>query len=233
MNFINTCFKNLVNLLYPAVCAGCGSDMVKDDQLLCLDCVAGMPLTGFYSKEHNPVEKIFWGRLPLVAAASYVYFTKQSVIQTLLHELKYRGNKEVGLYFGRLIGEELKNSKRFDDASALVPLPLHVKKQKKRGYNQAEVISEGISEQLKIPVLRDAVIRKSETGTQTRMNRMKRWENIGGKFEVVKSSAVNGKHVILVDDVITTGATLESCGSELLKTGNVRLSIASLAYTLK
>lgn len=180
----------------------------------------------------NPVEKIFWGRLPLASASSYTYFTKQSVMQRLLHELKYKGRKEIGLYFGRRMGELYRLSSRYNDIDALVPLPLFFKREKKRGYNQASVICEGMSETMGIPVLRDIVIRKKKTSTQTRMNRAERWANIDGKFEVINESRAAGKHLLLVDDVLTTGATLEACGLELLKIKNIRLSVATLAYTL-
>jgi ComF family protein len=179
----------------------------------------------------NPVEKIFWGRLRLMTATSHVYFTKQSVIQNLLHQFKYRGNKEIGLYFGRLMGEALRSSIRYNDLEALIPLPLFYKKEKKRGYNQAAVICDGMSEAMNIPVLKDVIIRRKSTETQTHRSRRERWDNIEGKFELKRDCMIMDKHVMLVDDVITTGATLEACGCELLKAKDVRLSIATLAYT--
>jgi len=233
MNYISTFFNDLLHLLYPHACAGCGSDIISEAQLLCVECSAGLPLTNFFDINANPVEKIFWGRIPVIGAGSLVYFTKQSIMQRLLHLLKYRGNKEVGLYFGRRIAEDIMDSPRFGDIDVIVPLPLHLKKQRSRGYNQAEVISTGLAEKLKLPVVTNAVNRKRRTTTQTHMNRIDRWGNMEGKFELTRPQYLAGKHVLLVDDVITTGATLEACGAEILKAEGCRLSIASVAYTSK
>jgi ComF family protein len=231
MNYTNTFFNSLLHLVYPKLCAGCGSDLVTGDHLICLSCMSGLPETNFFMHAGNPVEKIFWGRLKLEAASSHMYFTKGSVMQNLLHQFKYRGRSEVGIYFGNMIGESFINTERFGKVDALVPLPLHFKKEKKRGYNQAAVICDGIAGKMNVPVLKDVIKRRIKTETQTQMNRMERWDNIEGKFELIKSSMIKNKHLLLVDDVITTGATLEACGAELLKGEGVKLSIASLAYT--
>jgi len=231
MNYTNIFFNSLLHLIYPKCCAGCGSDLISGKHLICLECINELPLTDYFMHAGNPVEKIFWGRLPLVAAGSQVYFTRQSVIRNLLHQFKYRGNKEIGLYFGRMIGETLARAERFADVDGLIPLPLFYKKEKKRGYNQAAVICEGISEVMNVPVWGDVVARRKNTETQTHRSRMERWDNIEGKFELKKDHMIMDKHVLLVDDVITTGATLESCGTEILKAKGVRLSVASLAYT--
>lgn len=231
MNCTNIFFDSVLHLLYPKLCAGCGNDLTSINELICLDCINELPVTNFYKHADNPVEKIFRGRMPIESAAAHVYFTKQSLMQNLLHQFKYRGVKEIGLYFGKMMGECLRLSAAYNDVDALIPLPLFFKKEKKRGYNQAAVICDGMAEIMKLPILKDVVARKNKTETQTHKNRMERWENIEDKFELVKKSMIAGKHILLVDDVITTGATLESCGSEILKGDNVRLSIAALAYT--
>ena len=231
MNCTSICFDGLFRLLYPTLCAGCGSDMVTGDQPICLDCSTGLPLTNFWLHAGNPVEKIFWGRLRIEAAASMLYFTKRSIIQNLLHELKYRGNKEVGRLLGRMMGEKLEQSERFKDVDALVPLPLFYDREKKRGYNQAAVICDAMAEIMNKPVLKNAMMRRTKTDTQTHKSRAERWTNIQGKFELTSHSGISDMHVLLVDDVITTGATLEACGAELLKAKNTRISIATLAYT--
>lgn len=171
------------------------------------------------------------GRVAVENASAYAYFNKQSVMQNLLHQLKYKGKKEIGLYFGRRIGEALGSSGRYKGIDAVVPLPLFFKREKKRGYNQAAMIGEGIAEIMDLPVLNNVVTRKRNTETQTHKTRTERWENIEGKFELINKEEVEGKHVLLVDDVLTTGATLEACGSELLKARELKLSIATLAYT--
>jgi len=192
-------------------------------------CVEAMPETNFEMHASNPVEKKFWGRLTLSQATAQYYFTRESLIQRLMHQFKYKGQKELGKQLGKMMGESLKNSNRFT-IDALIPLPLFPAKEKKRGYNQATVLCEGIAEGLQVPVWKDVVIRSQYTDTQTKKGRIERWQNMEGKFELVKPDAVSNKHVMLVDDVITTGATLEACGAELLKGKDVKLSIGVLCF---
>ncbi|MEO8583950.1 MAG: phosphoribosyltransferase family protein, partial [Flavitalea sp.] len=227
-NIIEQGLRGVLHLLYPDLCAGCGSEEVLRNQLICLDCIANLPLTGFFNHSTNPVEKLFRGRINIESAAAYVYFTKQSSMQHLLHQLKYKGNKEVGLYFGRKMGAAMKSGTIYNDIEALLPLPLYYQREKRRGYNQAAIICEGIAEVTGAQVLYDVVERKVKTETQTQKNRNERWQNIEGKFSLRNKAQVMGKHVMLVDDVLTTGATLEACGAELLKTENLRLSISTL-----
>lgn len=189
-----------------------------------------LPQTDFHLFADNPMEKHFWGRLPVVNGTSQFYYTKESMMQKLMHEFKYRGNKELGLYLGRLLGRSLQES-RFNDIEALVPLPLFPSKEKKRGFNQSQVLCEGITEILSIPVLNDVIVRIADTETQTKKNRVERWQNMEGKFELIDPQAVKGRHVLLIDDVITTGATLEACGRELIKAEGLRLSIATLCFS--
>jgi len=218
---------SFLQLLFPHVCSGCGSDILKAESLLCMRCMDAMPETNFELHPGNPVEKTFWGRLPLVAATAQFYFTKESLVQHLMHQFKYRGNKELGLQLGRIMGEQIRVSGRFP-VDALVPLPLFPAKEKKRGYNQATVLGKGMAESLLIPVLDKVISRPEHTETQTRKGRIERWKNMEGKFILTGQEAIRNKHLLLVDDVITTGATLEACGNELLKGENVRLSVAAL-----
>lgn len=195
-------------------------------------CVAALPETNFELHPHNPVEKTFWGRLPLTNAAAQFYFTKESLMQHLMHQLKYKGNKELGRQLGRIMGEQLKKSGRFT-VDALIPLPLFPVKERKRGYNQATILCEGIAEILQVPILDKAIIRPQHTETQTKKGRIERWKNMEGKFVLTTPAAIRNKHLLLVDDVITTGATLEACGTELLKGENVQLSLASLCVAMR
>lgn len=221
--------SSFLHLLFPHVCVGCGSDIISESNELCLHCTQELPATNFEQHSNNPVEKRFWGRLPLQNATASFYFSKESLMQRLIHQFKYKQNKELGLQLGRLMGDILKKSNRFK-IDALVPLPLFPKKEALRGYNQAEVLCNGIAEILDLPVLNNVITRPRHTETQTRKGRIERWKNIEGKFHLVNPKAIKDKHILLVDDVITTGATLESCGAELLKAENVRLSIACLCY---
>jgi ComF family protein len=218
---------SILHLFFPHVCAGCGSDLLNEESLLCIRCITDLPETNFFAHAGNPIEKMLWGRLPLVDAGAAYYFIKESLMQHLVHQFKYKGNKELGLQLGRLMGKYIQQSGRFN-VDALVPLPLFPEKERRRGYNQATVLCDGIAEVMKIPVLKNAVIRPQHTETQTKKGRVERWRNMEGKFVIQDKKAINNKHVLLIDDVITTGATLEACGVELLKGEDTRLSIATL-----
>lgn len=218
----------LFNLFYPHTCIGCGSDVIEKDNFLCLDCLNDLPRTHFAMHKNNPVEKKFWGRIALASATSELYFVKGSMVQNMIHEFKYRGNKKAGLFLGNMMGNSLLNSNRFP-IDALIPLPLFEKKQKMRGFNQAEILCLGIADVLAKPVIKNNVIRKVFTETQTKKHRIERWKNVEGIFYINNPKELEGKHILLVDDVITTGATIDACGTEILKLENVKLSVASLA----
>lgn len=222
---------SLLHLAFPHVCEGCGTDNLQADHILCLRCLSSLPQTNFHLHPNNPIEKIFWGRIPVVHATAQFYFTKESMMQHLMHQFKYKNNKEIGLYLGKLMGFALAASNRFSFVDALIPLPLHKSKEHKRGYNQAAILCEGIAGVLGKPVLKNIVVRPEQTETQTKKGRVQRWQNMEGKFALNNNTAIEGKHVLLIDDVITTGATLEACGREILKAGNVQLSIATLCFS--
>jgi ComF family protein len=221
----------LLHLAFPHVCEGCGTDNLQSDHLLCLRCLSSLPSTNFHMHPNNPIEKIFWGRIPIVSATSQYYFTKESMMQHLMHQFKYKGNKDVGIYLGKLMGWSMLESNRFSFIDALIPLPLHKSKEHKRGYNQATLLCEGISSIMNKPVLKNAIIRSEKTETQTKKSRIQRWQNMKGKFELANPSSIAGKHVLLVDDVVTTGATLEACGLEIIKAETVQLSVATLCFS--
>jgi ComF family protein len=217
--------------VFPHVCEGCGSDLLEIHNELCLKCLSSLPQTNFHLHPDNPIEKMFWGRLPVIHGTAQYYFTKESLMQRLMHQLKYKGNKEVGIYLGKLMGHALAASNRFTSVDALIPLPLFPAKEKRRGYNQATAICQGIAEVMKKPLLENVIIRTTYTDSQTKKNRVERWQNMEGRFELAQPKALEGKHVLLVDDVITTGATLEACGREITKASNVQLSIATLCFS--
>ena len=223
---------SFVHLLFPHVCNGCGSDILNKESMLCMRCIDAMPETNFEIHTNNPVEKKFWGRLPFQHATAQYYFIRESLMQRLMHQFKYKKNKDLGTQLGRMMGESLKKSNRFS-VDALIPLPLFPAKEKKRGYNQATILCDGIAECLQVPVLKDVIIRPQHTDTQTKKGRIERWQNMEGKFILTKPEAIANKRVLLVDDVVTTGATLEACGLELLKGKNVELSIAALCYAAR
>jgi ComF family protein len=224
--------ESLLHFFFPHVCAGCGNDVLNDKNELCLRCAESLPETHFELYRDNPVEKKFWGRLQLQNATAQYYFVRESLTQHLIHQFKYKGNRELGLQLGSIMGYALDRSDRFS-VDALVPLPLFPHKEKRRGFNQSEILCRGIAEYLHVPVLTDVIIRPTHTETQTHKGRIERWKNMEGKFVVTNPGAIEGKHLLLVDDVITTGATLESCGAELLKAANTQLSITCLCYAAR
>jgi ComF family protein len=224
--------NNFLHLLYPHYCIGCGTDVINDADSLCIKCVSDLPETNFFELPNNPVEKTFYGRIQLEAAASAFYFTKDSLLQQLMIELKYKSNKDVGFFLGKLIAQQIKISSRFNEIDILVPLPLNPKKEQKRGYNQAKIICDGMASMLQKPIVDKAVIRTHFTETQTKQNRVHRWQNMENVFEIADATSIEGKHILLIDDVVTTGATLEACGKSILSIPNTKLSIATIAYTI-
>ena len=229
---LNTLLAALLHLFYPHNCEGCGTDVLNDDAILCSKCLYDLPITNFCNTINNPVAKTFYGRLKIEHAAAGYYFTKGSVLQHLMIQLKYRNNKAVGFYLGKQLGYQLQQSNLFADVYAMIPLPLNPKKERKRGYNQAMIICEGIASVWPKPIIQHAVVRIHFTETQTSQDRVHRWQNMQNVFSVSDPQAIEGKHVLLIDDVITTGATLEACGAAILNVPQTRLSIAAVAWTI-
>ena len=222
----------LTHLFFPHTCCGCGTDLLPGKAIFCIYCLSSMPHTGFEQHAGNPVEKNFWGRAEIQAASAHLYFTKKSSIQQSLHRFKYKGRKEIGFYFGNRMGLALKNGGRFQACELILPLPLFASREKERGYNQAAILSEGISAIMHIPVSNDTLFRIKGTASQTHKNRIQRWQNMEDKFLVRRKEQLEGRHILLIDDVITTGATLEACAQTLLRIEGVTLSIATLAYSV-
>lgn len=188
-----------------------------------------LPETGFHMHSENTVEKLFWGRIKIENATAFLFYDKQSKYGHLLHAFKYKGYKEIGLFLGELLGSRLLSTS-FNEIDLIVPIPLHLGKLHSRGFNQSEVFGQGIARVLNKPVVDGALKRKIFTSTQTRKGRFDRWKNVEGIFEVVNPDLLKNKHILLIDDVVTTGATLEAAGNEILKVEGTKLSIATLAY---
>ena len=217
----------IAHLLFPHLCDGCGTDIIGTGNCLCLRCLHELPQTHFEILPGNPVEKRFYGRLPLLNATSNYFFTKNSLAAHLVYEIKYKGNRELGWQMGIQLGESIKKAGRFN-VDLLIPLPLFPAREKKRGYNQSLLLCEGMARRLPLPILSKTIIRDHHTDSQTRKGRVERWQNMEGKFRLIDPESIRGKHILLVDDVMTTGATLESCGLELLKSPGSSISIATL-----
>ena len=223
--------NDLVGLLFPRSCHACGKPLNQQEEILCTQCLYHLPRTNFHVHKENPVREIFGGILPLYSATSFLFFNKGGMTQTLMHRLKYRGKKEVGIYLGKLLGSQLAESEFFMDADVLLPVPLHPVKLKKRGYNQSQIITAGMETVMKAEMNTNVLLKSVHTSSQTRKSRYERWENVKDIFEVRNPESMENKHIILVDDVITTGATLEACAETLLDIPGVKLSVASLAYS--
>lgn len=220
--------KWLGDMFYPNICAVCQSGLAHGELDICIHCLSNLPKTHFGFQKHNPVEKLFWGRIPLEFAGAFLYFYHQGITQDILHQIKYRGAKDLALLMGIMYGEELKKSTDFS-ADMLIPVPLHPRKQRQRGYNQSEAFAKGLGQVLDIKVRTDLVTRNSYTTSQTRKTRYNRWENVDGIFKTNKPADIANKKVILVDDVITTGSTLEALASSILGAKPSNLGLLSLA----
>ncbi len=221
-------FQAFINTIYPNCCSACGEILCHNEEILCLKCLADLPRTRFHHISDNEVARIFWGRIPIVQATSFMYFSKESRYRQIIHELKYENQQHIGIKMGKLFALELKDT-AFMNVDSIIPVPLHEKKLRKRGYNQSRLIAEGMSEIMQKPVLTDFIRRIIPTKTQTRKSRYERWENVRDTFCVTQKSGIENTHFLLVDDVITTGATIEACAKALLEIPGVSLSIASLA----
>ncbi len=224
-----TLIDDLISLFYPRLCAGCSTSLVRGEQVLCLNCLADLPRTNYHLEVENPIYLLFIGRLELALATSFCRFDKGGRLQHLLHQLKYKGNKEVGHKLGMLLGCDLIQNDLYSTIDVIIPVPLHPKKEKQRGFNQSTEICKGLSEAMNRPLILDNLVRKVHSDSQTHKGRFERWENVSGIFTVKNSSELVGKHLLIVDDVITTGATLEACCAPLFEIPGVQVSIATLA----
>lgn len=222
--------RDLLHLFYPELCIACGSALQEDEKYVCLACRFALPRTHFHKHKDNPAERVFWGRVPLHSAASFLLFTKQSRVQQLMHHIKYKGIKEAAALLGEWYGSELAGHERFQ-ADYILPVPLHAARLRERGFNQSEWFAMGLSRSMNIPVDTQGLKRIHKSESQTRKGRFKRWENVKDIFSCAENYFTDGQHLLLVDDVITTGATLEACAQTILSVNcNLKISIATLAF---
>ncbi len=224
-------FKDLYYVLFPERCVSCEETLLDSEKILCTHCLHDTPFAGFTDVEGNSVEKSFYGRVPIQSATALLLFYKKGRVQQLIHQLKYKGNQEIGAYFGAWLGCELQNSKRFKAIDFVLPIPLHPKKLKQRGYNQVARFGRTIANAIGARYVDDKLIKVTSTVSQTHKHRTERVKNMNEIFTLIDLNCFENKHVLLVDDVITTGATLEVCCNELLKTKAIKISIATLAFT--
>ncbi len=231
MNLRQTYFADFISLIFPELCQACAKSLYRNEEIICADCLYHLPYTNFHQQAENAVAQQFWGRVPVEAASAMLYFTKASRVQNLMHQLKYKNKPEVGVYLGRLAGKRLLENPIFAAADMIIPVPLHQQKQLKRGYNQSLSFAEGLSEKMLLPVENQNLLKITGTESQTKKSRISRYENMKEVFWVKNPEKLVGKHILLVDDILTTGATLEACCTVLLQIPDVKISIAAIAYT--
>ena len=229
MSVVYDMFKGFTGLFWPDICACCSTGLTNGEEYVCSHCMYELPTTNFHREADNPVSQIFWGRAMVEHATSGYFFRKGNRVQKLVHQIKYRGQKEMGTVLGREMGKLLRNSD-FDRIDVVVPVPLHPKKFRKRGYNQSEWIARGIAEGMNKPVDIQTLVRRFFTETQTRKKRFDRWENVDTGFALTNPDNFAGRHILLIDDVITTGATLEACINAALSAPESKVSVATLAF---
>jgi len=220
--------QGLLHLFYPNLCYGCNKPLLAGEDVLCLHCHLLLPLTGYHDVADNETALRFAGRLPFAHATSFAHFTNDGLLQHLLHGLKYKNRKDIGTYLGRQFGAELQATHWINDIDVIIAVPLHPRKEKVRGYNQSILIAAGMGEVLGKPVIKNALLRSRHTESQTKKTRAQRLENMNNAFTIREDKLDGARHILLLDDVLTTGATLEACALAFTNTANIQVSIATI-----
>jgi len=221
--------NSILNFFYPRTCISCGNVLLQQEHLFCLHCIYNFPETHYHEFEQSPVSQLFWGRVPVENVGSFLFYKKGDHVQKIMQHLKYYGAKEVGFFLGNIYGKQLIQHKKWKKIDIIIPIPLHKKKEKKRGYNQSEWIAKGLSAGMDIPYNTHLLLRNEFTETQTRKSRFHRWQNVKDVFQLTNSEALKNKHVLICDDVLTTGATLEAAIQKLAVVPSVIISVVTLA----
>lgn len=229
MLFLDKVIKNLLNLFFPKVCLSCNHYLDDNELYVCTSCRHNLPVTNFHFSEYNEVKKVMYGRVPLQQATALLWFRKKGTVQQLLHNLKYKGQEDVGVFLGKWLGEELSTIDAYKTIDVVVPVPLHASRLRKRGYNQVHKFGKEIANALKVEFNTTTLQKTKATKTQVFKDRLKRWTNDDAIFSIADYETLKGKHILLVDDIITTGATIETCANALLKIEGVTISLATMA----
>ena len=224
MSMIQT-IKQILSLIFPKLCMLCNSDTPSEDQEFCVECLLNMPYTNHFKVKENLAAQKFWGRIEYEHVGSLLNFYTYSDIRWMMHRLKYEGRKDIGYVLGLMAGKRMLKSNYFKDIDIIVPVPLHPRKRSKRGYNQASYFGRGISEIIDVPMREDVIKKEVYTKSQTKMSRMARIKNVFHSFTLIDKNGIQGRHILIVDDVLTTGATIEACAYKLREANNIKLSI--------
>lgn len=222
-------FRDFISLIFPNYCLGCEASLVKGEKLICTRCMLQMPQTNYHMDNENPLKNRLACRIPIIHAMAMFKFSKSGRVQALLHALKYRNQPALGVMLGNVYGDRLLAADMAKAFDLIIPIPLHESRKRKRGYNQSAKFAEGLSQKLGVQFSDDLIERRIKTATQTRKTKLKRWQNVTDVFHVSRQDQIAGKNVLLVDDVVTTGATLEACGNYLIEAGCSSLSVACIA----
>lgn len=222
---------NLLNLFFPKVCLGCNAYLGDNEIYICMSCRHQLPLTNFHLDNNDALKNVFFGRVKLEEATALLHFSKKGIVQQLMHNLKYKGYQDVGLFLGKWLGEELKTLEAYQSIDIVVPVPLHRSKLRKRGYNQVDKFGQEIAKALNVEYNTDVLQKTMSTKTQVFKDRLLRTSGDTATFSISENLTLRGKHILLVDDIITTGATIESCANALLKIEGIKISIAAMSIT--
>ena len=229
MNLLNRYLLDFKSLFFPKLCNGCRTTLTAQENLVCTACIYNLPFTDFHIHTENQLEKTFWGKVIIQNASAYLYFKQGGIVQSLMHQLKYNNMPELGIWLGEMYGKQLTKFSDYSDFEAIIPVPLHKTKQRKRGYNQSEQIAIGLSKVLGIPVVNDVLKRTRYADSQVQKSRISRYDNLKASFSAENQQNIS--KAILIDDTITTGATLEACAHALNSAGIDKISILGIAYT--
>ena len=221
--------NNVLDLFFPKVCYTCYDQLLDFEHYVCTRCRHRLPITNFHFTNSDTIKKTLYGRVQLEQATALLYFEKKGIVQQLIHNLKYRGHEDIGVFLGQWLGGELKRCNAYKDIDVVIPVPIHKQKLKQRGYNQVAKFAIEISKALNVEYFDNCLVKISHTESQVRKKRFARWQIHNEQFSIKNSTLIEGKHILLVDDIITTGATLESCISILKTVQNVKISIATMA----
>ena len=228
MAFVN----DLISLVFPELCSVCGNSLMNNEQAICCLCECRMPKTNYHLHTGNALEKMFYGRVHINFAGAIYVFNKGGLIQNVVHNIKYKGQKKVAYFFGLSYGRILVGNAALADVDIVIPVPLHPKKMRKRGYNQSEYFAKGLAKSMNVKMANDILLRETTASSQTNKSRFERWKNVEDAFLLNQANSIKGKHVLLVDDVVTTGSTIEACANRLQEVKGVKVSMVAIAHAI-